>query len=79
MFSHGNNFESKLITSLLSETVYNKYARPVKNAAETLEIKFEILLQQIIDVVCAYYDIRSHLFISNKTIQPVKLFAQYIQ
>ena len=43
--------EDKLITEIFDTRQYNSMSRPVKTENETLKVVFEVLLQQIIDVV----------------------------
>ncbi len=51
--SHQGPSEEKLIWDIFGKDneKYNNLARPVKDESESLEVKFGISLQQIIDVV----------------------------
>ena len=43
--------ENRLINDLLNHRNHSPYERPVANESATLEVRFQISLQQIIDVV----------------------------
>ena len=50
--SHQGEQEERLINTIFERRKYNRLARPAAREEESLEVKFGVALQQIVDVVC---------------------------
>ena len=55
LFSAGSVEEARLISDIFKN--YNKRARPVRNVTGVVQLRFDLALKQILDVVCNFpYD-----------------------